>query len=299
VEILIMKKIYLLLMMQLIFACSDDNEKTVYFDGRLETDIVKVSAKTSGTLDSIFVDEGDAVKQGQLLAVVETDRLQLQKKQQTAQMAEISSNIASLDAQSRQLKSQLKLNEDLLNKTRDLVQKGASTSQKLDELTTQNDILKAQLEALNAQRSALYNKRKQLEAGIALTDLNIKDSHLTAANSGIILNRYFNNSELVNPGMPVFDLADLSAMDVTIYVPLTRLTSIKLNQNVQVEVDGVESPFDGSVKWIASEAEFTPKTILTEETRTSLVYAVKIRVNNSEGKLKIGMPVQVLMNMGS
>jgi HlyD family secretion protein len=294
-----MNKIYLLLLLQLIFACSDGDEKTLYFDGRLETDIVKVSAKTSGTLDSIFVDEGDAVKQGQLLAVIETDRLQLQKEQQTAQNGEISSNILSLEAQSRQLKSQLKLNEDLINKTKDLVQKGASTSQKLDELTTQNDILKAQLQALSAQKSALYNKREQLLAGIALTNLNIKDSHLTAAENGIILNRYFNNSELVNPGMPVFELADLSVMDVTIYVPLNRLTSIKLNQNVQVEVDGVEEPFEGSVKWIASEAEFTPKTILTEETRTSLVYAVKIRVINSEGKLKIGMPVQVLINMES
>jgi len=294
-----MKKIYLLVVLQLIFACSDGNEETVYFDGRLETDIIKVPAKTSGTLDSIFVDEGDAVTKGQLLAVVQTDRLQLQKKQQTAQMAEISSNISSLEAQSRQLKSQLKLNEDLIIKTKDLVQKGASTSQKLDELTTQNDILKAQLEALSAQKSALYSKREQLLAGIALTDLNIKDSHLTAAHNGIILNRYFNNSELVNPGLPVFDLADLFAMDVTIYVPLTRLTSIKLNQNVQVKVDGVKESFEGTVKWIASEAEFTPKTILTEETRTSLVYAVKISVNNDEGKLKIGMPVQVLMNMGS
>ena len=292
-----MKKIFLLLLINLFWACSDGNDKELYFDGRLETDIIKISAKTSGNLDSIFVDEGDMVKSGQLLAVVETDRLRLQQQQQQAQLAEINANNAALDAQQKQLKAQQQLNEDMVVKTKDMLQKGASTAQKLDELNTQNTVLLAQLEAVKAQKQALQNKKQQLLAGLALTELNIKDSRLSAPQVGIILNRYFNVSELVSPGMAIFELADLSYLEATIYVSLKRLTDLKLNQNVQVLVDDVDEKFLGTVQWIASEAEFTPKTILTEETRTSLVYAVKIKVNNEQGKLKIGMPVQVQVKL--
>lgn len=292
-----MKKILLLLSIVLLSACSENNENAVYFDGRLETDIVKIAAKTSGELDSLLSDEGDVVKKGQLLAVINTDRLKLQKKQQLAQLQEIESNFGSLSAQKKQLSAQLKLNENLVRKTKDMVAKGASTSQKLDELNTQNDILNAQLEAIKANRSALANKRQQLLAGVALTDLNLKDSKLVSPVNGTILNRFFNETELVNPGMPVFEVANLNVMEATIYVSLKRLSQIKLNQTVALKLDGVEQSFNGRIKWISSEAEFTPKTILTEETRTSLVYAVKVEVDNKEGKLKIGMPVQVLINM--
>jgi len=292
-----MKKICVLLLFGLLASCSDGNDKELYFDGRLETDIVKISAKTNGTLDSIFIDEGDAVRKDQLLAVIETDRLNLQKEQQQAQLAEINANSASLKAQQRQLDAQLQLNEDLIVKTKDMVQKGASTSQKLDELNTQNAVLLAQRDAIKAQMQALQSKKQQLQAAISLTELNINDSRLKAPLNGICLNRYYNLSELVSPGLPIFELADLSKMDATIYVPLKRLTDIRLDQKVQVLVDGVQEKFQGTVKWIASEAEFTPKTILTEETRTSLVYAVKIRVNNEQGKLKIGMPVQILVSL--
>ena len=292
-----MKKVFILSILSFLIACSNGEKKDLYFDGRLETDIIKISSKSSGDLDSIFVDEGDIVKKGQLLAVIDTDRLQIQKRQQQAQLLEISANFARLEAQRKQFSSQLKLNDDLVTKTKDLLKKGASTSQKLNELTTQHDVLSAQLEAIKAQKRALQNKREQLVAGIELTDLNIRDSRLLAPVEGTILNRYFNKSELVNPGMPVIELANLNYLDAIIYVSLTRLVNVKLNQKVQVLVDGIEESLEGTVQWIASESEFTPKTILTEETRTSLVYAVKIRVDNIQGKLKIGMPVQVLIIM--
>jgi len=292
-----MKNIIVLGVFSLLIACSEGDKKDLYFDGRLETDVIKISAKNSGDLDTLLVDEGESVKQRQLLAVVNTDRLRLQLKQQEAQLSEISANMASLDAQKNQISSQLKLNEDLLSKTKDLLQKGAATTQKRDELSTQHDVFAAQLEAIKAQKTALGNKREQLEAAIDLTNLNISDSRLLAPVDGIILNRYFNESELTNPGMPVFELANLTYLDATIYVSLKRLADIKLDQNVKVLVDGVKENLEGRVQWIASEAEFTPKTILTEETRTSLVYAVKVRVQNDQGKLKIGMPVQVLISV--
>lgn len=292
-----MKFVLLSFCIFLIAGCSENSENGIYFDGRLETDIIKIVAKTSGELDSIFTDQGSTVKNNQLLAVVNSDRLQLQRRQQLGQLQEIRSNFASLNAQNKQLAAQLKLNEDLLRKTQNLLEKGASTSQKIDELNTQNDILKAQQEAIKANRSALSSKQEQLSATLGLTDLNLRDCRIRAPGDGTILNRFFNKSELVNPGMLVFEMANLNVMEATIYVSLKRLSQIKLNQNVKIKLDGLEEVFEGSIKWISSEAEFTPKTILTEETRTSLVYAVKVQADNPQGKLKIGMPVQVLINM--
>ena len=119
-----MKNIYLFLLISLLFACSGNNENDLYFDGRLETDIIKISAITSGNLDSIFVDEGDVVEKGQVLALINTDRLKLQLQQQQAQLGEIKANNSSLNAQLSQLNSKLKLNENLIVKTKDLLQKG-------------------------------------------------------------------------------------------------------------------------------------------------------------------------------
>ncbi len=292
-----MKTTLFIMCLLFLTACSQDNTNEVSFDGRLETDIIKIAAKTSGELDSIFTDEGMMVQKNQLLAIVNSDRLKLQRRQQRAQLQEIKSNYGSLAAQKKQLNTQLKLNEDLLQKTKNLLLKGASTSQKVDELQAQNDILKDQIEALNANYSALTSKEEQLAAALDLTKLNLKDSQILSPLEGTILNRFLNVSELVNPGIPVFEIADLRTMEATIYVSLTRLSQIRLNQNVKIMLDGSEEIFEGRIKWISSEAEFTPKTILTEETRTSLVYAVKVSAENPQGKLKIGMPVQVLVIM--
>lgn len=288
-----MKKILLGIFASLFMACSGNDVRELYFDGRLETDIIKITAQISGELDSVFIDEGEAVKKGQLLAIINSDPLKLQKKQQRAQLQEIASNFSGLDAQARQLTAQLKLNRDLISKTQNLLDSGAVSSQKLEDLKSQNDVLSAQQDAVTAQKSGLENKRNQINALIELCELNIKNCRLTAPLNGTILNRYFNMSEFVNPGKAVFELANLNIMEATIYVSLRRLANINLNQQVDVYVDGIDDNFPGKVHWIANEAEFTPKTILTEETRTSLVYAVKIQIDNSSGKLKIGMPVQV------
>ena len=84
-------------------------------------------------------------------------------------------------------------------------------------------------------------------------------------------------------------------MDLYIYLPLRELPDVKIGQDVRVIVSGAEDGYTGTVVWIASEGEFTPKTILTRETRDTLVYEVKIRVANTSGELKIGMPVDVIL----
>lgn len=124
---------------------------------------------------------------------------------------------------------------------------------------------------------------------------HLRDAEILSPLDGNVLVRYADRGELLGQGSPVFEIADLKDLWTKIYVPETRLPGIRLGQPVKIRVDGSETELTGTVSWISESAEFTPKTILTEETRTSLVYPVKIRVPNDKQLLKIGMPVTVVM----
>ncbi|MHB2150561.1 HlyD family secretion protein [Calditrichota bacterium LG25] len=284
----------LLLLASLFIACSRDKKPFAY-NGRMDTDVIRLVAKTAGTIDTLSFKEGDFVKKGRLLVKVNDRRLRLRLKQQQAQLDELNVNLQAIESRQRQLQSQLNFNQQTLAKTRAMLKQGAATPQQIDQLQTEVDILGARLEEIMTNKKLIASKRRQLQAAIDITRLNIEDSRITAPINGLVINRFVNLYESVAPGSPLLELADLSVLKATIYVPLTKLNRLKLGQKAKIKIDGTDETFEGKITWIASEAEFTPKTILTEETRTSLVYAVQIEVPNPGQKLKIGMPVEVYL----
>jgi HlyD family secretion protein len=283
----------LLIMIVSLTACKNGRNGEYVSNGRIESEIIRLSAQLGGTVDSLFFREGEAVQKGQILAVINRDKLQAQLKQQQAQNEELDANLSSLTAQIRQLQSQLNFTQDTYEKTRTMVREGAATEQKRDELATQVEVLQAQMEALITNRRVIESRRRQLNATIELTQISLREAVITSPIDGIIVNCFIREKEWVMPGRVLFEVADLSVMEARIYLPLSDLNRLQLGQEVQVWMDGYEKALPGKVKWIASEAEFTPKTILTKETRTTLVYGVKVQVPNPEGRLKIGMPVEV------
>jgi HlyD family secretion protein len=181
-------------------------------------------------------------------------------------------NTEKLIAQRQQIDAELSLQKDLLEKTQRLLASGAATVQRRDELAARVSVLKSQRQGLELQ----------------LTDAGVKSPI-----SGTVLTTYVHRGEFVVPGSLIAEVADVRQLEARIYFPLTKLTGIKIGQTVKVMTDGLTKPMPGKISWIASESEFTPKTILTKETRTTLVYAVKINVPNPDGILKIGMPIDV------
>jgi len=274
-------------------ACKNSRNGEYVCNGRVESETIRLSASVGGTVDSLFFREGEAVQKGQILAVINRDKLQAQLKQQQAQNEELDANLSSLSAQIRQVQSQLKFTQDTYEKTITMVREGAATEQKRDELATQVEVLQAQMEALLTNRRVIESKRQQLNAAMELTRISLREAVIHSPIDGIIVNCFIREKEWVMPGRVLFEVADLSMMEARIYLPLSDLNRLQLGQEVQVWMDGYEKALSGKVKWIASEAEFTPKTILTKETRTILVYAVKVDVPNPERRLKIGMPVEV------
>lgn len=164
----------------------------------------------------------------------------------------------------------------------------AATSQ-VETQTRQGAMLRAQQQSVNAQV-------KSADAQVAQLGERLRKTEIVNPTAGTVLATYVRAGEVVQSGQPLYKIADLSSVDVRAYITEPQLAAVKLGAPAQVTIDvGKDSrrTLTGSVTWVASEAEFTPTPIQTREERTGLVYAVKIRVKNDNGALKIGMPADV------
>ena len=152
--------------------------------------------------------------------------------------------------------------------------------------------------ALEQAKAALQQAESgvnQAEANLALLDTQVAELTVSAPLDGIILTRNVEPGEFVQPGAVAFAMADLNNITITVYVPEDRYGQLKLGQQASVTVDSFPGEiFNAEVTHIADQAEFTPRNVQTVEGRSSTVYAIKLKVTDSEGKLKIGMPADVV-----
>lgn len=155
---------------------------------------------------------------------------------------------------------------------------------------------KAQIAATMAQRQTAGRQVASAEAQVAQVGERIRKSEIRNPSAGTVLVTYARQGEVVQPGQPLYKVANLDAVDVRAYITEPQLAAVRIGQRAQVTIDtggGRRQALPGTISWIAADAEFTPTPIQTRDERADLVYAVKIRVDNRNGALKIGMPVDV------
>jgi HlyD family secretion protein len=172
---------------------------------------------------------------------------------------------------------------------------GAATQKQLDDLTGEINVADRQIASIQTRFLQIDSELEVLEAQRAATMDQLQRCSVISPVSGIILETYIEEGELVTPGKPLFKLAPLEELTLKVYVSGAQLPQMKIGQKVQVLVDKSEKEnqsFEGTVTWISPQAEFTPKIIQTKEERVKLVYAVKVAVKN-DGTLKIGMPGEI------
>jgi HlyD family secretion protein len=150
-------------------------------------------------------------------------------------------------------------------------------------------------EAARQQVRGLDARRKQLAAQIGTVDKKLRDAVITSPTDAMVSTLYYEEGEAIVPMQPILELIHTNELDVKIYVSEKTLPRVKQGQTATVRADGLDKEFPGRLSWVSPKAEFTPKNILTPETRTSLVYAVKVTVSNPERVLKHGMPVEVAL----
>jgi HlyD family secretion protein len=275
-------------------ACRHAEEPDAY--GNFEATETVVSAETPGALLWFTPMEGQQVAPGNLLGVIDTAQMALERAQARAQNAAGRSRVSESGRQIEVLAVQRDFAKRAYDRTRRLFAEHAATAQQLDQTEGEYRTLGEQIAAARVQQQSAVGEARASDARVAQLTEQISRSRVMAPLPGTVLATYARKGEFVQPGQPLFRIANLDSMTLRAYVTEPQLTQVKIGQRVQVSVDraGERLVLPGTVTWVASKAEFTPTPVQTRDERADLVYAVKIWVVNRSGALKIGMPADVV-----
>ena len=317
-----MKKHIFILSIFALFSC-DNAAKNYDSSGTFEADEILVTAKANGTILNLNLEEGQHLKRNEKVGEIDPKNVELQKEQVIATIDAIDQKTNSALPQIQVLQSQIStqsanvsiLQEQLQNavrernRTANLVAKDAATKKQLDDANGQIKVIQKQIAAaqsqlnvlqqqisttkenVSLQNRAILSERKPTQKKIEQIDEQLKNNTIESPISGMVLTQYLNQGEFATVGKPIFKIANLEVMTLKTFITGDQLPQIKIGQQVKVLLDageGKTKELPGTIYWISSKAEFTPKTIQTKNERANLVYAAKIHVKN-DGYLKIGM----------
>ena len=275
-------------------ACTSQEEQ---YDasGIFETTEVIVSAKGTGELQSFQVEEGQAVRQGEVLGWIDTLQLSLKDRQLAASLLATESKRLDEKRQVAHLRQQIENLQREKERFTTLLNAKATTAKQVDDIDYQIKVLQNQLvatqEQINSSNSSLSRQSESIQAQRAQMEDQIRNAMISSPITGTVLTKYAEQGEFAVPGKALFKVADVSQMKLRAYITADQLTQLQIGQAVAVYADrGItdRKRYAGRVVWIADKAEFTPKTIQTRNERANLVYAVKIAVEN-DGFIKRGM----------
>ena len=290
-----MKKIFALAGVMLMMAACGNKEKEYDATGTFEATETTVYAEQNGALLTFSVNEGEVLEAGREVGLIDTTQTWLKIQQLGATKQVYQSQKPDMQRQIAVTRQQLVKARQEEQRYKELVADGAAPSKMLDDARSQVMVLQRQLDA---QISSLTTSTRALDKQSAATDVQVdqlrdilRKCHIMTPTKGTVLEKYVERGEFVAAGKPLFKIADTENMFMRAYVTSAQLKDIKLGQKVKVFADygdGQKKTYDGTISWISSRSEFTPKTILTEDERADLVYAVKIAIKN-DGFVKIGM----------
>ena len=290
-----MQKIYVLAGAALIMAACGGSEKDYDATGTFEATETTVFAEQSGALLSFDVNEGDMIEAARQVGLIDTTQTWLKIQQLGATKEVYQSQKPDMERQIAATRQQLAKARQDEQRYRELVADGAVPSKMFDDASNQVKVLQRQLDA---QISSFSTNTRALDKQTAAADVQIdqlrdmlRKCHVVTPTKGTVLEKYVERGEFVGVGKPLFKIADTQDMYMRAYITSAQLQDIKLGQKVKVFADygdNQRKEYAGTVSWISSRSEFTPKTILTDDERADLVYAVKIAIKN-DGCVKIGM----------
>ena len=290
-----MKKFIAMASAALMLAACGKSEKEYDATGTFEATETTISAEQNGTLLTFVLNEGDEIDAGREVGLIDTTQTWLKLQQAQATQAVYQSQKPDIEKQTSATRQQLAKAQAEQQRYKELVADGAAPSKMLDDVTNQVQVLQrqlaAQLSSLSTNTNALSKQMAATEVQIDQLRDQLRKCHITAPLKGVVLEKYAERGEFVAVGKPLYKMADMEEVYIRAYVTSAQLQDIRTGQQVKVFADygnGQKKEYDGVVSWISSRSEFTPKTILTDDERADLVYALKVRVKN-DGYIKIGM----------
>ena len=254
----------------LISGCGPELKDQISATGTIEMTETIVSSKLNGRVTQMIFAEGQAVQAGELMAELDHDQLDAMIK---ASRSGLQASVAHRNAARRDLNRLQRLRQDEL-----------ISQAEYDRAVTGWEVYDAQV--------------KQAEANLKLLEIQLSDTRLMAPANGIISAKLVEPGEVVTPGAALYAILDQTKPWVKIYLPLTEVEQVSLNQPAVINLDAFpDLNFRGRISYIAPKAEFTPKDYLSKEERIKQVYEVKVELDNSSGKLKAGIPAEVRIKL--
>lgn len=238
------------------------------------------------------------------------------QEQLNANRMAIDSRVLNLETQIASIQQQIDNQKKEKQRFSELLKDGAATRKQVEEIGYQISVLQkqlaatreqlastnaslaeqskglgAQIEGLGAQNEGVDAQSQNINVQQSQLDEQISNTQIISPITGTILEKYMERGEFAITGKPLFKVADTKHMIMRAYITSEQLQKVRVGQRVKVFANygnGERKEYPGTITWISSRSEFTPKTILTDDERADLVYAVKIAVNN-DGYIKIGM----------
>lgn len=304
-------------------SCSNnDHLNSIGASGTIESTNIIVSSRNAGNIQTMNFIEGDKVRVGDTIIIIDHELLDIQLQQAVAGKDAVEAQFKLMLAGSRtedinqaeQNLNQAKVNYETAERDKsrmqNLYESRSITQKQLEDAVARFNLMTAQYKT--AQEN--YNKVKKIFrreeidqaranlnkaiAGVELLKKNIRDSYVTSPISGFLVKSFVEKGETVTPMSSLFKVADLDVVELVIYVSEEELGYVKLGQKAKVTIDTYKDKvYEGKVTYISPEAEFTPKNIQTKDERTKLVFAVKVAIPNKKYDLKTGMPADAVINL--
>lgn len=286
--------------------------------GTVEVTRVDIVSKVGGYMADLRIQAGDTIAAGQLIARIDRPDLTAQLAAGSAAIAKGEAQLKNLEAGARreelaQTAARVNVADSNWQKARqdlrryqELYQSAAISAQQYEAAQTAAKVAEQTLADVQAQYELLLagnreevitaqrEEVRRLTAEQAVTQTTLQDSRIYSPQAGVIISKNFENGEYIAPGAALATLADLTDCWVKVYIGSEDLACLSLQQPVSIKVDGYpQRTFDGVVKEISQQAEFTPRQSISSKERSNLVFAVKVKISNPEGIIKPGMPADV------
>lgn len=247
-------------------------------NGRLEAAQVDIATKIAGRVREVAVGEGALVKSGDLLALIDSARLEAQLLRAEAEIASARSLVAQADAQIAQANAQLKLAERELERARVLVSRGHESRETLDTRLSQRDVAQA---TVQASKATLVSRQRGVDAAAAVKreiETQIADCKIQSPTFGRVLYRLSEPGEVLPSGGKVMTLLNLSDVYMEIFLPAAAAHRLAIGSDARIVIDGADFAIPAKVTFVSPEAQFTPKQVETASERDKLMFRVKVRV---------------------
>ncbi len=270
-------------------------DKSFDATGFFEAVEITVSAEANGRIMDMDVTEGQTLKAGQTVGSIDSVQLHYAKLQLENNIISLQNNLPDAEAQTAALREQIAKQYKEKERVERLLKSGAATPKQLDDINSAILVMESELNSaettLGKTTASLKAQIAALQMQVAQTEDRLAKCNIVSPIDGTVLSQYARAGELAVTGKPLFKVADTDHLILRAYFTLGQLKDIKVGQKVKVTANfggDNDRVYDGTINWISDKSEFTPKSVQTKDDRESLVYAVKIGIEN-DGYVKIGM----------